>query len=51
VRAPEIKSGPIGPMSWDEFLAFELAATRKHESADGFAWPWAMSSCPRAWPA
>jgi Uma2 family endonuclease len=46
VRAPETESGPIGPMTWEEFLAFEQAATRKHEYVGGFAWPWGDVELP-----
>ena len=37
---------PTGPMTWEEFLAFERAADRKHEYVDGFAWPWGDVELP-----
>ena len=46
MHVPDVEAGPIGPMTWDEFLAFEQAAARKHEYVDGFAWPWGDVEVP-----
>ena len=46
MQAPEVERGPIGPMTWEEFLAFEKAAVRKHEYVGGFAWPWGDVELP-----
>jgi Uma2 family endonuclease len=34
------ESVPIGPMTFEEFLAFEEAADYKHELVDGYVYPW-----------
>ena len=42
MRAPEIgerELEPVGPMTWQEFLAFEELATIKHEFVRGYAYP------------
>src|SRR5438132_8718108 len=38
VRAKETE--PIGPVTFEEFLAFEEGAELKHELVDGFIYPW-----------
>lgn len=40
--APEpddVPSGPIGPMTVEEYLEFEAASEGRHEYYNGFAWP------------
>lgn len=39
MHAPVDETEPVGPMTWDEFLAFEQQATVKHEYVNGWAYP------------
>ncbi len=39
MRAPVDETEPVGPMTWDEFLAFEQKAAVKHEYVNGWAYP------------